>query len=154
MFHGTATRWITAPLLTMAVVAQSLAAVPPVSCQCSTSGSSVQAQTCCCCSRQAREQKFCCCSKTQNRHSQQSCCPAKAAGRVCHCGCSHRESEPATPAPSGQSEVNWESLLAECDQAMIEVTVKPKLGSQTRGDSLALLASAPSVQVLCCIWLT
>lgn len=155
MDRCTLTRWITAPLLAMSVVVQSFASALPAPCHCATAEESVcGSRSCGCCSQEAREQKCCCCSKKTCCFQRQSCCPAKTAGMECHCGCSQRQHEPVAPVPSSQSEVSWESLFAECDQTTIEPTAKPGLRIAASGNRVLIDASAPSVQVLCCIWLT
>lgn len=155
MFWGLPARRIATPLISMAVLVQSFAAASGATCQCSVD-SVAPPNSSCCCSQRLVEQKSCCCSKGVVRLEKETgCCPANAAGKECHCGCSDRHHEPTTPVPSGQPDGNWKSLFAECDQARTEsTTAKPGLGTQARSDNVLLNASAPSVQVLCCIWLT
>ncbi len=162
MFRGTVTRWLTTPLLTMAVIAQSFVVTSPAMCHCSTSASSVSAQRCCC-SPEAQDQNSCCCSTTKDdiqssrldrNKNGTSCCASYVAGQTCQCGCSDRHPEPVTPTPSSLLDMNWESLFVACSNATMTVSAEPRVSMTPRYDGFRSFASALSVQVLCCIWLT
>ncbi len=167
MYRSTTTRWIATPLLAAAIVAQSFAGVDSASCQCAGSEPGVGAATCgCCCSQGAREQGSCCCSKPGTRSASPgpssaeaqatsaSCCPAKTSARPYRCGCNHRPPEPVAPVNTGRVDVNRIQLLLSWFDVSFERTSIPRLGPESRHASVGHSVSSPSVQVLCCTWLT
>ncbi len=173
MYRSTATRWIATPLLAVAIIAQSFAGVESVSCQCSGSEVGEGGSSCGChCPQGSRDEVPGCCSKAVTRSASPgpsatgmcataethatsaSCCLAKAPARACRCGCSHLPSDPVPPMNTGQIDTNRVQLLLGWFDVSLVRTSIPRVGSEIRHDSLGSSASGPSVQVLCCTWLT
>lgn len=161
---STTTRWITTPLLIVAVLSQSCAAMSVGVCGCGDlSGQS--SQCCCCCDQQARESGNCCCSSRSEslsvelsccQQSQENCSEEQAVEKIaeCHCGCSDQLPAPVAPSPVPQSNFNWDALLCACFAAHVEETDLTPSKRMVITESNLLSEPASSLQVLFCVWLT
>ncbi len=163
---STTTRWMTTPLLIVAVLAQSCAAMSVGVCGCGDmSGQNSQS---CCCDQQARDSgRGCCSSRSESvsvesvehsccQQSQERCSKEQAVEKTaeCHCGCSDQMPAPLAPTPVPQSSFNWDALLCACFAAHIEETDLTLLERTVITESNLLSEPASSLQVLFCVWLT
>jgi hypothetical protein len=116
------------------------------SCHCSTS------KNACCCKTPAKAKKSCCQKLRKTKSCQ--CSQSSCRGSSCQCGCQNRSPVPVAPTETSQSRLQLEfSYVSSFLTTLVYGTSgnddKSLVASSDSGSSIP-----PSVQVLCCTWLT
>ncbi len=137
---------ITGLLLIAALLSNTAFASGLSSCHCSIS------ENACCCKTPAKANGSCCqkSRKVKSCQSSQSSCK----GSSCQCGCQNRSPVPVAPTETSQSRVQLEFSYVSSFLTTLVYNTSGNDGKNLVASSDSGSSIPPSVQVLCCTWLT